>query len=677
MSNLAKSGVKSLAAATQSALAREREIDEIIARWDNGEKADAAAALREFPHLAASRSAVMILAYEEYCQRKEGGETIVVDQFVANFPEHASAVRRVIRFHQLDPVEPRSPKLLELGKNAGDYRVVDWLGRGAFSHVYLACDLKLANRPVVLKVTSLPGLEPEALATVDSPYVVQVYAATSEKTGPTTIVMPFFGSATFEDLLSRRRQTPNARGELILEVAAAAAELDPRNPQATMPASFARRPFVEGAVWLLRGIAEGLSKAHQSGYLHLDLKPSNILLAAGACPMLADFNLSQRIDEKLKAIGGTVPYMAPEQLRRFCGEKEVEVTAAADVFSLGVIAHELLTGEHPYGPIDPDVEPRKLARQLLEKPPEVRRRPTSARGMNGSLLRLVERCLSTDPKLRPSSEELRSLLTAELKPRARLVRLGLRKPLVTGMVALLVAGAMAGGGVKTYTYLRDYEKNEARKALREKNYTTAMELLAPKAETTTDVEHLSLYALACLQAEKTQDAINMFRRLYGDGKHSPANLNNFARALVFSGKHKEALELLNDPTLDGVRHREILYNRALLAASKAALDRSFIPVDGMNDAINADVESDPRGELSLLIARLKAEVWLRQNPNTKPQDAAVVIYDLRRARENGITQEALLKETIFAPFHEFSEFARLAEIKEIEGRREAAKIMIP
>ncbi len=98
-------------------------------------------------------------------------------------------------------------------------------------------------------------------------------------------------------------------------------------------------------------LADGLGHAHERGILHRDLKPANILLADDGQPMLLDFNLSEDLKLRSRApaafIGGTLPYMAPEQLQAFqhgtCGGD-----ARSDIFSLGVILYELLTGEHPF-----------------------------------------------------------------------------------------------------------------------------------------------------------------------------------------------------------------------------------------------------------------------------------------------------------------------------------------
>src|SRR5262249_56183347 len=107
--------------------------------------------------------------------------------------------------------------------------------------------------------------------------------------------------------------------------------------------------YVQSVLWLVARLADGLAHAHDRGILHRDLKPANILLSDEGQPMLLDFGVAE--DTKLGAaaarVGGTLPYMAPEHLDAVQGGPG-RVTAGSDVYSLGVILYELLTGRHPF-----------------------------------------------------------------------------------------------------------------------------------------------------------------------------------------------------------------------------------------------------------------------------------------------------------------------------------------
>ena len=108
---------------------------------------------------------------------------------------------------------------------------------------------------------------------------------------------------------------------------------------------------VEAVLWIGARLADALVHSHARGILHLDLKPENILLADDGQPMLLDFNLSidlrDTVSMELARIGGTLPYMSPEQIEAFRGGKR-EIDARSDLYSLGVILFELLTKNSPF-----------------------------------------------------------------------------------------------------------------------------------------------------------------------------------------------------------------------------------------------------------------------------------------------------------------------------------------
>jgi len=701
--SLSRFGAQSVV--TQQSVARERELDEIIARWDEGERADALSALRAAPHLAEFRSAVVSLAYEEYCQRLESGETVDEVEFIAKFSPHDTALRKVLALHRLDQGGARLPERLEAGDKFLGYEIVDGLGRGAFSRVYLAVETSLARRPVVLKLTTMPGLELEALGTLENPYIVPVLTAVRMGPGgPTAIIMPFHGPATFEDLAAKLRTTTCRNGQVIFDIASTPAALPPKAGLATMPTRYSGRSLLEGIVWLLRGVAEGLSKAHETGYLHLDLKPSNILLAAGVSPMLADFNLSQRRDEQTLAVGGTVPYMAPEQLQRYLGRQGIDVTAAADVYSLGVIAHELLSGKHPYGPIDAGLEPRELAEILRERMQTLRHGSISVAGLNPSLRRLLEACLSIDPKARPSAEELRRRLTLELGTAARSVRIAVRRPLASAsvagaMIAVLAFGAIAWSLRPTpmeraqAAYWRSDEPMataligeilavdpnhkpalvlKARIAIDRGKYDEADLILQPLIEESNDAEPKSLYGYALAIRRKWQDAIDVLQPLVESDRATSADLNNYAHALIqVGGRLPEAELILNDAKLRDVRNAAVYYNRGYLDLTKSYADTGYCPKFGLEQSIEAQKVQGPRGENSFQKALLRLQIR-----KFEPGNDDAIVGDLHEAFEYGHSKDVLRQGT-FKCLVSHPKYAELANIKGDAGRHPIAKLIRP
>lgn len=172
--------------------------------------------------------------------------------------------------------------------------------------------------------------------------------------------MPFLGSRTLRDVVSRVKKAGAvpARGEFIAE---------PLRPTAAEPAPFldqlAGVSYAEAVLMLVARVADGLAHAHEHDIIHHDIKPANVLLADTGLPLLLDFNVARDLSQTsvfVASLGGTLPYMAPEHLRSFRGVPSA-VDARGDVFALGVVLYELLTGRMPF-----HYEQPEHAAELLE-----------------------------------------------------------------------------------------------------------------------------------------------------------------------------------------------------------------------------------------------------------------------------------------------------------------------
>ena len=183
------------------------------------------------------------------------------------------------------------------------------------------------------------------------------------------------------------------------------------------------------AVAIVAQVMSALTAAHSAGIVHRDIKPANILVTAGDQVKVADFGIARIAGESpLTVAGGVVGtprYMAPEQI------EGGEVTAAADIFALGVVAYQMLSGTLPFRGDSFSEFAANVARGRWVRVPA----ETVARAPQ--LWRTIEHMLQSDPVRRPTAEELLVMLGGKPAPRSR-------RPLVSA--AFLVAVAIVAGG---------------------------------------------------------------------------------------------------------------------------------------------------------------------------------------------------------------------------------------
>jgi tRNA A-37 threonylcarbamoyl transferase component Bud32 len=420
----------------------------------------------------------------EYLQQVESGAVPDREALLARHPEYADRLRDF--FADYDRLDCQAGELrlsadsqrtiddepgtaeLPLVRYVGDYELLEEIARGGMGIVYKARQSSL-NRIVALKMI-LKGelatpldvtrfrLEAEAAAGLDHPNIVPIYEV-GEHEGQQYYAMRFIEGT------SLAHQSPGDH---------------------------------RAAADLLATVSRAVHHAHQHGILHRDLKPANILLDGQGQPHLTDFGLARRVqaDASLSpsgAIVGTPSYMPPEQAAPRRGPHgSAGLTMQADIYSLGAILYEMLTGRPPFRAETP------LDTLLLVMSSE----PARPRSLNGQIDLDLETicltCLQKEPGKRYASaqalaEDLERWLRGEpilarpVGQLGRFTRWCRRNPVVAGLtsavaLSLLVVTVLAVGIAHQATEQANTERAAADSLERE----TALGLLAPLDPNGTD-----------------------------------------------------------------------------------------------------------------------------------------------------------------------------------------------
>lgn len=316
-----------------------------------------------YPELREGGELPSDLVYEELLVRRRNGETIQPEDYERRFPYQATQLARLddLKHVAASTVLVQTGRFDEIdaGQRLGDFELERLLGKGAFARVFLARQLNMQRR-VALKVSADRGLEPQTMAQLDHPNIVRVY---DQQVLPDRklrlLYMQYVPGGTLEAVVDRVRATPAAQrtGRLLLDAIDAAlrdrGEAPPADARTRRRLAEADWPTV--VCWLGARLARALAYAHGQSVLHRDLKPANVLLAADGSPRLADFNVSfcSTVEGATAAafFGGSLAYMSPEQLEAFHPDyvrSPAELDGRTDVYALGVMLWELLTGSRPF-----------------------------------------------------------------------------------------------------------------------------------------------------------------------------------------------------------------------------------------------------------------------------------------------------------------------------------------
>jgi WD40 repeat protein len=410
-------------------------------RLKAGEGARVEQYLQRFPELAPAALELIVAEYELRIEREPG---LPITEYLNRFPQHgaellarlgnaspAAEVETVAGAGTHRDADHPGPTDNVVSLAIPGYDILEELGRGGMGIVYKAHQRKL-GRLVALKVVAAGSAadvadrtrfrtEAEAVARLQHPNIVQVFEV-GEYDGRPYCAMEFVAGGTLQQRLS-------------------AGPLPPR--QATA---------------LLEELARGAHAAHRAGVVHRDLKPANVLLASpvvltpgeSLTPKITDFGLAKRLDDdsgqtRSGTIIGTPSYMAPEQA---AGQGK-DVGPAADVYALGAILYECLTGRPPF-----------KAALVLDTLEQVRsQEPVAPSRLQPKVPRDLEtvclKCLHKEPKRRYASAEalaedlrrFRDGKPVQARPIStveRLAKWARRQPVVAALIVAIVAVTAAG-----------------------------------------------------------------------------------------------------------------------------------------------------------------------------------------------------------------------------------------
>ncbi len=514
-------------------------------RWHDGHRIPAETYLELYPGLHGDMEFVVEIVYGEFLLREELGESPKPDDYFRRFPQYAGPLRVQIDLHDAIQVNQNPGPVSRVPQNGAEltepetgvgpsreaetvwpvlpgYEILGELGRGGMGIVYRARQVEL-NRQVALKMIRAGQdagpdqmarfkVEAEAVARLQHPHIVQIYEIGKQvrRSGGRVAECPFMAlefveGGSLAQHLAGRPQPPRQSAQLV------------------------------------ETVARAMHFAHQRGILHRDLKPSNILLSQVQSPRskvqgqpeelwtldfglwtpkIADFGLAKVLEEghlgqtETGSVLGTPSYMAPEQ----AGGQSREIGVPTDVYALGAILYEMLTGRPPFRA----ATSWQTIQQVVSSDPVS---PRSLAVVPRDLEIICLKCLAKDPARRYASaqalvDDLQRFLTGQpIQARTtstweRLVKWVKRRPSLAALAAVsglavvtvFVVVLLFNFSLQRQRDATDFKRREAVANLR-KAREAVDRLLARVSE----VQLLDVPKLQPLRQQLLQDALQFYQ----------------------------------------------------------------------------------------------------------------------------------------------------------------------
>jgi serine/threonine protein kinase len=373
------------------------------------------------------------IAYQQYQELVANGLLIDSQEFCLLFPEKIGSMlfRQIMLFFvdtELDSLRNNhvsdsysNSTTLPATPRVSGFTIKEELGRGSFATVYKATEDEIGQRTVVIKIGKFGSGEADTLGRLCHDNIVPIYSLTTNSEGISVMCMPYLGRETLSNKLTELRHLSysNLLPDILKQSPPASTTTVKHSPQFINP-----HVAWASADALLRGlkygteIAAALVYAHTERVLHLDLKPSNVMVTDKDQALLLDFNLAHNALHNAQPSGGTITYMSPEQINKVILKKDaIALDHRSDIYSLGVLLFEIFYGKLPFNIFGPNQNLLQtgqiLRRQQAEQP---LKSGNDSHAVPERLVNLISRCLAFDRNDRPNSmQDVLRVLSSEQK----------------------------------------------------------------------------------------------------------------------------------------------------------------------------------------------------------------------------------------------------------------------